>query len=94
MPLQEGVTIAVMNKNKTAKLLLGFILAAVLLNYPIVGLAGRSRLIWGMPQLYVYLFVVWLLIIVATALLVNRPIFRQGDYPSYEEQKSQKRNLD
>lgn len=83
-----------MDKDKTAKLLLSFILAAVLLNYPIVGLAGRSRLIWGMPQLYVYLFVVWLLIVVATALLVNRPGFRQGDAPLYEEQKDQKRKLD
>ena len=49
-----------------------FLLASVLLNFPIIGIFGRSVLVMGIPLLYLYIFLVWLLLIVAIAMVVER----------------------
>ncbi|MCE2998316.1 MAG: hypothetical protein ACK59Y_15190 [Betaproteobacteria bacterium] len=49
-----------------------FLLGCLLFNYPLLSLfAGYTR-IWGIPLLYVYLFLAWGLLIAAMALMVER----------------------
>lgn len=59
------------DKDKAARLLMVFAMAVMLLNYPLLGLVGKDVLIGGIPQLYAYLFWVWLLLIILTAVLVS-----------------------
>jgi hypothetical protein len=69
------------DKDKAARLLLVFALAVMLLNYPLLGLVGRDVLVGGVPQLYAYLFWVWLLLIILTAALVSG----RGSAESFED---------
>jgi hypothetical protein len=69
------------DKDKAARLLLVFALAVILLNYPLLGLVGRDVLVGGVPQLYAYLFWVWLLLIILTAALVSG----RGSAESFED---------
>ena len=48
-----------------------FLLGCLLFNYPLVALFDRPILVGGVPLLYAYLFAAWLLVIVATALVVE-----------------------
>ena len=60
-----------MSKDKVSKLLGLFVLALLLLNFPIIGILGREQLIAGLPALYFYFFFVWILLIILIALIVN-----------------------
>ena len=46
-----------------------FLLGCLLLNFPIISLFNLEILIFGLPLLYVYIFVIWCLIIGLTALV-------------------------
>lgn len=46
--------------------------AAFAFNYPLLLLFSTGGLLLGIPLLVVYLFVTWLVVIVATALLMER----------------------
>lgn len=48
--------------------LLGFLL----LNYPLLALFDSSRLVLGVPALYLYIFGAWALLIVIMAAIVGR----------------------
>jgi hypothetical protein len=48
-----------------------FLLGFLLLNYPLLDLAGPGR-VWGIPILYVYVFAVWALLIGLMALVVEK----------------------
>lgn len=62
-----------MHTDKPNRLFGIFILAAMLFNYPILGL-WDNKLLWGfMPLIYVYFFVAWLLLIIATFLIIEFP---------------------
>lgn len=43
------------------------VLGALALNYPLVALFSHVRLLFGIPLLYLYLFVTWLVLIVLVA---------------------------
>ena len=51
---------------------------ALLMLPPLVHVFNQPLTHFGMPQIVIYLFVVWLLLIVGTALL-NRALPRDGD---------------
>jgi len=51
----------------TALFLLGFLL----LNYPLVSLFAGTTQIFGMPLLFIYVFVAWALVIALLALVVE-----------------------
>ncbi len=51
-----------------------FIGGALALNYPLLALFNRLLLPLGVPLLYFYIFLVWLLIIVVMALIVEKPV--------------------
>lgn len=58
-----------MNKSKNTYLLFLFLLAFGLFNFPIIDIFNIPKTIFSIPILYVYLFVVWSLLILAIALL-------------------------
>lgn len=59
------------NKQLIQLFLLG-ILAFFLLNFPFLSLSNNSKLIFGFPQLFVYVFAVWFLLIVAVFLILRK----------------------
>lgn len=53
------------------KLLLLFALGVLLLNFPVLAIANQPAIIAGVPVLYLYLFGLWLVGIVAVAVLAR-----------------------
>jgi hypothetical protein len=56
-----------------------FLLALVLLNPPLLMLFGGGDTVFGLPLLYVYIFVAWLLIIGGVAWIAERRARRRRD---------------
>ncbi|HBR97131.1 MAG TPA: hypothetical protein DD979_07110 [Gammaproteobacteria bacterium] len=54
------------------RLLVTVLCGLLLFNYPLLLLASRDGLIFGVPVLYLYLFGVWLLLIVGVRFWVQR----------------------
>jgi hypothetical protein len=50
-----------------------FLMAIVLLNYPILSLFARGTVLGGIPLLYAYVFAIWMLVIGLMAFAVERP---------------------
>ena len=51
-----------------------FLTAALLFNYPVLSLFDRPVAFFGLPLLYVYMFVVWGVVIAFIAWIVERSI--------------------
>lgn len=49
-----------------------FVAGILALNYPLLSLYDHILLLWGIPLLYLYLFLAWLTIIGLTALVMER----------------------
>lgn len=47
------------------------LIGCLALNYPLLSIFSTDRLIGGIPVLYVYLFVGWLVLIVGMALIIE-----------------------
>ena len=54
------------------KLVAAFLLGAVLFNYPILSLFNRAASAFGIPILYVYIFLAWAGLIALVAGIVER----------------------
>lgn len=63
---------SISSNSRNARLMTVFLLAAILLNFPLLGIFTQPYFIGKFPALLVYLFVVWGLIIFLTATLVER----------------------
>ena len=59
--------------NKTQRLVAIFLLGVLLFNYPLLALFNRASETFGIPVLYVYIFVAWALMIGLLALVIERP---------------------
>lgn len=53
------------------RLLALFFIGCLLLNFPILSLFSTDGMVWGIPLLYVYLFLAWVLLIVFMALVIE-----------------------
>ena len=53
-----------------------FLLGLYAINPPLLGVfdAGESVMVFGVPLLYVYLFLAWAVLIALMALVLNRPV--------------------
>lgn len=60
------------SKRKNERLSVLLLAGLLALNYPILELFSKKKLLFGIPVLYIYLYVVWLVFIGCVALLVNR----------------------
>ena len=54
------------------RLVVLFLLGCVLLNFPVLSLFERAARLLGVPLLYLYIYGVWLLLIAAMALIIER----------------------
>jgi hypothetical protein len=61
-----------MASDRSSTLVFVFILFALLLTYPIMGIVDESRLVWGMPIQFFYFFFIWMALIVVVALVVRK----------------------
>lgn len=57
---------------RSERLVALFVLAALLFNYPILSLFAGDSLVFGLPLLYVYLFVAWGVVIGLTGWILRR----------------------
>lgn len=48
-----------------------FLLGLLLFNYPLLAMFNTQRLVAGIPLLYLYLFVGWIVIVAATAAILR-----------------------
>jgi hypothetical protein len=68
------------------------IVAALVLNYPLLSLFGSEGLWLGIPVLYLYLFATWLLFIVLTAALMRTTAASNRDTTRRLADDSKRRN--
>lgn len=54
------------------RLVAAFVLGVLLLTYPILSLFNREQMLFGIPVLYIYIFVAWALLIGLFAFIVER----------------------
>jgi hypothetical protein len=64
------MTDAKQQNGRLAALLLTGLIA---LNYPLLTLFSKVRLLWNIPVLYLYLFTVWYIFIVCVVLILAQP---------------------
>jgi len=57
---------------KGQRLVALFLLGWLLFNYPVLSLFANDTRIWGIPLVYVYLFIAWAALIGAMALIIER----------------------
>ncbi len=55
-----------------------FLAGFVLFNYPVLALFDRAATLFGVPLVFVYLFVAWALVIAAMAWVVEHPERHDG----------------
>jgi hypothetical protein len=60
-----------MRSDRSARLILLFFLFLLWFNYPILSIFDRQELWGGLPSLYLYLFLTWLLFIVSIVRIVQ-----------------------
>lgn len=57
---------------KGQRLLALFLAGSLLFNYPLLSLFSQDSMIWGIPILYVYLFLAWATLIGLMAMVIER----------------------
>lgn len=75
---------------KGARLVALFFLGTLLFNYPILSLFNRNVLVFGIPLLYLYFFISWLLII---ALVCIATSVRSDLHLDHEPKRSAKMDI-
>jgi len=56
---------------KGQRLVALFLLGCLLFNYPLLSLFANDLRAWGIPLIYVYLFVTWAVLIAVMALIIE-----------------------
>lgn len=60
-------------KRRKERLVVLPLVGVIALNYPLLSLFSRVKLLFGVPVLYLYLFAVWLLFILCVAAILAEP---------------------
>lgn len=60
------------SRRQNERLIGVFVIGVIVLNYPILSLFSKIRLLFGVPVLYLYLFLIWALFILGVAVTVER----------------------
>ncbi|MCL4302649.1 MAG: hypothetical protein KJ077_43575 [Anaerolineae bacterium] len=62
-----------MNKKhlKGQQLIALFLVGCLLFNYPLLALFSQDGLVWGIPLLYVYIFITWAVLIGLLATIIE-----------------------
>ena len=75
-------------KRKIQRLLVLFVFGIFALNYPLLALFSKTVLWFGIPLLYLYLFVFWVLFIICIAFVAERKKMPRTSYPLPFSRKS------
>jgi len=75
-------------RRKIQRLLVLFVFGILALNYPLLALFNKTVLWFGIPLLYLYLFVVWTLFIVSIAFITERKKLPTTSYPLTSNRKT------
>lgn len=57
--------------DKKYKLVALFFIALLLFNFPILGIFSSTQRVAGIPLLYLYVFIVWLILIIFTIWIIG-----------------------
>jgi len=68
-------------KRKIQRLLVLFVFGIFALNYPLLALFSKTVLWFGIPLLYLYIFVFWVLFIICIAFVAERKKMPRTSYP-------------
>ena len=74
--------------NRQDERLIGLVIVGVIaLNYPLLSLFSKIRLIFGIPILYLYLFLFWAVFILCLAFILEKPGYQSLKIPSPKPEK-------
>ena len=59
-------------KRQNEKLIVMLIIGVIALNYPLLSLFSKDKLIFGIPVLYHYLYIVWFIFIGCVAVILEK----------------------
>ncbi|MEA2116514.1 MAG: hypothetical protein U9P36_14180 [Thermodesulfobacteriota bacterium] len=59
-------------KRQNERLIVIMIVGVIALNYPLLSLFSKTKLIFGIPVLYLYLFIVWFIFIGCVAVILEK----------------------
>ena len=76
-------------RRKIQRLLVLFGFGCLALNYPLLALFSNISLWFGIPVLYLYLFVFWILFIVFIAIVTERKKLSKTSFPLIPGRKSE-----
>ena len=76
------------SKRQNERLIGILIVGSVALNYPILSLFSKGRLFFGIPLLYLYLFLFWGAFIACLAFILEKPQYQQLKTSSMKQEKS------
>lgn len=76
-------------RRKIQRLLVLFGFGCLALNYPLLALFSNTSLWFGIPVLYLYLFVFWILFIVFIAIVTERKKLPKTSFPIIPGRKSE-----
>jgi predicted permease len=68
-------------RRKIQRLLVLFAFGCLALNYPLLSLFSKVTLWYGIPALYLYLFVFWILFILFIAIVTERKKLPRASFP-------------
>jgi predicted permease len=68
-------------RRKIQRLLVLFVFGCLVLNYPLLALFSKASLWYGIPVLYLYLFVIWILFILFIAIVTERKKLPRTSFP-------------
>ena len=60
------------SKRQNERLIVMVIIGVIALNYPLLSLFSKAKLIFGIPVLYLYLFIVWFIFIGCVAVILEK----------------------
>ena len=75
-------------RRKIQRQLALFAFGCVALNYPLLALFSKISLWYGIPVLFLYLFVLWVLFIICIAIVTERKKLPRTSFPLTSSQNS------
>ncbi|MDX1775383.1 MAG: hypothetical protein R3297_02265 [Desulfobulbales bacterium] len=76
-------------RRKIQRLLVLFAFGCLALNFPLLALFSKAELWYGIPALYMYLFVLWALFILLIAIITERKKLPRTSFPQFFSRKSE-----
>lgn len=60
-------------KRQNERLIVMLVIGVIALNYPLLALFSKVKLLFGIPVLYLYIFTIWAVFIACVAFILEKP---------------------